>query len=97
MARSYRSSPDEVISRRLDTITAKPGAIIDGADSQSRALALLSLLPGGSLSDGDARRAVARHLKRAGCKGWKCGYGIHEDHRAVRDELLAALGIGGDR
>jgi len=97
MARGYRLDPDFVISRRLDTADGKPGAVIDGADSPSRALALLTIVPSGQEQPA-ASRAVARYLTWTGCRGRKCGYGEHAAHLAVRDELMDALGLaGGDQ
>jgi hypothetical protein len=92
MARGYKLDPDYVISRRLDTADGKPGAVIDGADSASRVLALLTIVPGGHERPA-ASRAVARYLTWTGCQGWKCGYGEHAGHLELRDELLNALGL----
>ena len=97
MARGYKLDPDYVISRRLDTADGRPGAVIDGADSASRAIALLRHTD--ITSDAPAAsRAVARYLTWTGCRGWRCGRGEHAGHLALRDELMAALGLaGGDQ
>ena len=96
-AREYRHRPDDVIARRIESAAAKPsGRPVDGAGN--RAMALLSIIPGGDCGP-DARRAVARYLARScGCRGWKCGYGEHAGRLSVRDEIMSALGLdGGER
>lgn len=96
MRREYRQRPGDVIARRIDTAARGAGKPVDGTGS--RALALLAVHGDDDGERLHGRRAVARHVMRShGCKGGKCGYGAHAEHLAVRDELLAVLGLGGEQ
>jgi hypothetical protein len=96
VSRAYRATQSEVVSRRLDCADAPVTRPVDGSQS-GRAIALLTLAEGGEDDGLHCSRAVARYLAGHGCKGWKCGYGIHAEHLAVRDLLLDVLGLGGER
>jgi hypothetical protein len=95
--REYRPRASDVIERRLASAAAGPRRV---ADSETWTKA--STLPPGTTSDEErlnGRRAVARHsmLSGHGCTGKRCASAAHGADRTERDELLSALGLGGER
>lgn len=103
MRREFKRDPEDVMRRRLAGAAKagqRPPAVIEGASSESRAMALLAL----DTADGDqqdARRAVAREIALAAlgrdvvlsaheCDA-ECRKSAHGADKARRDELLDML------